>query len=181
MRLVAAILPFVACGCLAEPERHLIPSGYVGYIYIVFGARDGEPAVYDGHTRVYRIPRDGILRTQLLPNLGWSWRPRHSFFFVDSASGKETTEITTEWTSTIDDTDENRSDHSVGIFGRGDGVIGARISGPEDSTQVWSSEAPCSVRYESYLVGTKSDVLGATEDPFKRLDNYLRSRPLPCE
>jgi hypothetical protein len=55
-----------------QPERHVLPIGYRGWVYVVFDSPNGVTTEYDGRRRVYRIPGDGVLVTQARPNDGWS-------------------------------------------------------------------------------------------------------------
>jgi hypothetical protein len=57
--LAAALLLVTFQQGRAEPERHLIPDGYVGWVAIAFGAANGEAPMYEGDARLYRIPRIG--------------------------------------------------------------------------------------------------------------------------
>ena len=54
----------------AEAEIHLIPDGYVGPVAIAFDRDDGESKKYENKTRIYRIPRNGVLRTKFPKNDG---------------------------------------------------------------------------------------------------------------
>jgi hypothetical protein len=56
---------------LSEPEIHLIPTGFMGYIYIFHNVPDGQPLKREARSRVYEIPKDGILRSQSPLNPGW--------------------------------------------------------------------------------------------------------------
>jgi hypothetical protein len=78
---------------LADPEIHLIPHGYAGVVTIVFGAGTGEPGIFEGAARVYRIPEHGILLAKAGPNVGLSpaWR-----FFQETPDG-ERVPITRVW------------------------------------------------------------------------------------
>jgi hypothetical protein len=66
----------------AEPEVHLLPAGYRGPVVIIFGQADGAALEREGRARVYRIPTDGVLRTQFDPNEGWR---APDYFYVDGA------------------------------------------------------------------------------------------------
>ncbi|MFZ0952963.1 MAG: hypothetical protein WAN17_11900 [Candidatus Sulfotelmatobacter sp.] len=43
---------------------YLIPDGYEGHVYIVYGDRDGEPLDEIRGEIIYRIPRSGVLRVR---------------------------------------------------------------------------------------------------------------------
>ena len=65
MKLLAlCVISFAGLQGRADPEIHVIPSGYVGEVTIVFRAAKGEPAAREGDARLYRIPENGILLTQ---------------------------------------------------------------------------------------------------------------------
>ena len=71
MKLLALLaIAFAGLQGRADPEIHLIPSGYVGEVTIVFRAATGESLVREGDARLYRIPENGILLTQAEPNVG---------------------------------------------------------------------------------------------------------------
>ncbi|TMP87883.1 hypothetical protein CWC05_06225 [Pseudoalteromonas ruthenica] len=72
-----------------EPAIYLIPEGYVGSLYIVFNAPNGQPPQYEGNSRVYHIPPSGVLVTQMDANEGWSESSEIKYFSV-SQSGKRT-------------------------------------------------------------------------------------------
>jgi hypothetical protein len=46
------------------PVQCLIPQNYHGEIIIIYDQPHGAPEVYNGNSRVYRIPSNGILFTQ---------------------------------------------------------------------------------------------------------------------
>jgi len=65
----------------AEDEIHLLPDGYEGLVVIVFNRADGQPKEYEGKKRVYRIPGNGILKTQFTEKRGTSkWRDAEYFY-----------------------------------------------------------------------------------------------------
>jgi hypothetical protein len=112
--LMLAVFPLgvISCGQLAEPEIHLIPAGYMGNVYIFHNVPDGEPLIYEGRARVYKIPTDGILRSQGPANQGSILRLQ--YFYVRSDGKRE--RITGYWPTSIHDTAENRADATLGIF-----------------------------------------------------------------
>ena len=69
----------------AEPATHLIPAGFEGPVVILFNDPLGAPAERDGRRRIYRIPENGILRTQFPPNDGWS---RPTYVYVDESGAR---------------------------------------------------------------------------------------------
>jgi hypothetical protein len=87
LALVVAIPPALLLGAIfiwdrAEPEVHLLPVGFRGPVIIVFRQTDGAAPEREGRARLYRIPKDGVLRTAYGPNDGWS---APAYFYVDSS------------------------------------------------------------------------------------------------
>jgi hypothetical protein len=65
------VIPFGGGSGRMESEVHIVPAGYQGMVYIVFNQNDGYPQEYDNNnSRIYRIPRSGILRTKFKANFG---------------------------------------------------------------------------------------------------------------
>ena len=65
-----------------ESEIYLLPNNYRGIIYIIFDQKNGAPKQYENGSRVYVIPRNGILKTQFRFNKGWHQLP--SFYYTTS-------------------------------------------------------------------------------------------------
>jgi hypothetical protein len=169
--LVALIsLTGMCSGQMAEPEIHLIPSGYVGYVYIFHNVPDGEPAQYDARARVYQIPKDGILRSRTPMNDGWHITPQ--YFYVGADGKRE--KITGYWPTSIHDTAENRADPTVGIFAPRTGSLVAFTTKPDGTS---TSEYNCDIQYEMYYVGTKA-VLLTSRDLEKDLHAYVKEHPV---
>jgi hypothetical protein len=66
----------------SEPAIYLIPEDYVGSLYIIFNAPNGEPPKYEGDSRVYKIPLSGVLVTQMDANEGWIENSQIQYFYV---------------------------------------------------------------------------------------------------
>jgi len=69
--IILALSTFVASSSiylyhnfLHSPAQCLIPAGYIGDIYIIYDQPNGSDQEYDGTSRVYRIPANGILLTK---------------------------------------------------------------------------------------------------------------------
>jgi hypothetical protein len=82
------LLTITSCAQEAEDTIRLIPEGYQGTVLIIFNQEDGTPKEYEGGKRVYKIPENGILKTQFKPNYGVQ---KHEFFYVNNKG--ERTEI----------------------------------------------------------------------------------------
>src|SRR5687767_10881838 len=77
-----------SCMNKAEPEIHLIPKGYKGPVIIIFEDKQGEPVKYEDGKRVYKIPLDGVLRTQFKKQLG-NIAPGELKYYNYDAKGRE--------------------------------------------------------------------------------------------
>lgn len=140
-------------------ERFVIPEGYKGDVYVVYGAADGEP-VNEGRGPTYRIPEDGILRVRGPMFRGWT---KTEYFYQRKDGTLE--RIRNFWPSTIHRTPENlANDSDVGVFF-------PRTGGFTDS-------AGCSVKYQLFYVGTKAYLL--TKYERKDIGRYLRDHPVGC-
>lgn len=53
-----------------EPEIHYIPKDFIGVVVLINNDKSGKDKEYQGKTRIYNIPKSGILRTQFKRNLG---------------------------------------------------------------------------------------------------------------
>jgi len=171
LAILLALFALPGCVERAEPATYLVPAGLVGEVYIIFGVPDGEaPETRDGR-RIYRIPSDGVLRTQFGPTYGWS---TPAFFYVGPTE-QDLVAIPQGPGSTIHDTLENRSNPQAEILAYVTGTTAAPVPGSPGS---FSSDAPCSVKYASFFVGTRSQLLDRTS----RLDitEYLKGNPVRC-
>ena len=140
----------------AEPEIHLIPKGYVGWVTIAFRAANGQAAAYEGDARLYRIPSNGILITKAAPNEGDS--PACEFFFEDPEHIR--TPILEFWTTTVHDTEANRVDPSVGIAYQSSGRLRAE-------------KMSCDIEFDNYFVGTKAQLLAAGDEHQLAMSAFL--------
>ena len=125
---LASLLALSACH-YAEPETHLIPEGYTGYVYIVQSDSLGEPEQFDEGRRLYRVPADGLLLTQFGSNDGII---DQQYFYVGEAGASRQ----------ISDRDvAGQADTAVTIQHLSVGVLGET-----------------NVPFEQYFVGTESDM-----------------------
>lgn len=84
IQLFSIILLLSSCISQAEPEIHLIPKGYKGYIIIIFDDKDGTPEKYENGSRVYEIPKDGVLRTRFKQQSGWIPPGKLKYYYQDN-------------------------------------------------------------------------------------------------
>lgn len=57
-----------------DDEIFILEPGFSGSVYVFYQQPNGHPIEYDRGKRIYRIPTNGVLRTQFSVNTGW-----HSF------------------------------------------------------------------------------------------------------
>ncbi len=163
--------------------RFLVPDGYEGDVYVV-QARDGEPSnkTFWG-TVTYRIPQDGILRTQKLSFEGMTWLsyyferhdgsldpiPRYGYYTMNpEESYHERQDSSLEYTlRTYDDwtypTENLANDRAIWQF------------------MIVSSFTDCrggSVPFKHFYVGTKAHLLSK----YRKIDfgRYFRDHPIGC-
>jgi len=170
--LIALVFASSSSGqVLSEPEIHLIPMGFMGYIYIFHNVPDGQPLKREGRARVYEIPKDGILRSQSPLNPGWGSPPQ--YFYVTPDGKRE--KIPGYWPTSIHDTPENRADKTVGIFNPTTGSLSAiQINSDGTSSPIGPT---CDVRFEEYFVGTKVFLI-TSSDLEKDLHAYVKEHPV---
>jgi hypothetical protein len=141
-------------------ERFLIPDGYKGDVYVIYGVRDGETVNKTRWAVTYRIPKDGVLRVQEPMVRTWT-RTEYDY---QTETGK-LEPIRNFWPTTIHRTPENLADD------RGFGVFFPR-SGK------FTSSTGCFVEYQLFYDGTKAHLLRE----YKQLDisAYLKQHPGAC-
>lgn len=54
-----------------EDEIFILENGFSGSVYIFYQRPDGNPPEYDRGKRIYRIPSNGVFKTQFSLNSGW--------------------------------------------------------------------------------------------------------------
>jgi hypothetical protein len=53
-----------------EKEIIIVPKNFKGYILVIFDQKDGEPKSYHEGSRIYKIPQNGVLKSQFSGNYG---------------------------------------------------------------------------------------------------------------
>ncbi|MCF7498515.1 hypothetical protein [Pseudoalteromonas sp. L1] len=117
----------------SEPTIYLIPEGYVGSLYIVFNAPNGEPPKYEGDSRVYNIPPSGVLVTQMDANEGWIESNKIQFFSVSTNGDRKP----------ISEVSESTPDNKRAVY-----FAGLGYSGP-----VYG----CKILNQNFIVGVKEE------------------------
>lgn len=138
----------------AEPEVFTFPDGFTGQAYIVHDSSNLHRVPSIGGARKYVFDSTGIYVTGSEPVQGWL----NQRFYYRRGDGAQSP-ITARWDATIHDTPENRRDTTVGIYFL---RSGERI------------ERGCRVRYTSFFVGRKSDVL--KERGVDELEQYVATQ-----
>ena len=142
-------------------QRYLIPQGYMGDVYVIHGADDGEPEKRIFKEISYRIPRDGILRTQAPIIHGLTTT---AYYYIRADGTLE--RIRYEWYTTISRTPENlANDKDIGIFFPRTG-------------KYRGSNQKCSIEFLQFYVGTKADLLSKNQQT--DLGRYLNEHPINC-
>jgi hypothetical protein len=137
-----------------EPEVFTFPEGFVGQVYVVHDSAVGSPVPTPGGTRRYDFPPSGIFVTSSDPVQGWLSQR----YYYRRPDGTESP-ISARWDTTIDDTRENRTDTTVGVYFLRSGE---------------RSEQGCTVKYTSFFVGRKADVLD--NRGVDSLEHYVATR-----
>jgi len=154
------IFGFAALFISSTKERFLIPDGYKGDVYVVYGSTGGESLNKTRWAVTYRIPKDGVLRVQGPMTRTWT---RTEYDYQMETGNLE--RIRNFWPSTIHPTAENlANDRDIGVFF------------PRAGT--FTDPKGCSVEYQQFYVGTKAHLL----TKYKQLDisAYLQDHPVAC-
>jgi len=145
-------------------EQFLIPEGYKGDVYVVYGKENCEPLTVQEGWVTYRIPRNGILRVCATLDHGWT----KTYYYYEAPNGVRQP-IRGFWPTTIHPTADNLgNDSEFGVyFPRG----GRTTVSPG-----------CSVEFQRFYVGTKHHFL-TTYSPMTAYDfnEYLREHPVGCQ
>ncbi len=162
LTLHSIIVVSVAATLVAIPrQRYLIPEGYMGNIYVIHGVEDGEPEKRTFKEISYRIPRDGILRTQAPIIHGLTTT---AYYYVRPDGSLE--RIRYEWYTTISRTPENlANDKDIGVFFPRTG-------------KYRSNDQKCFVEFLQFYVGTKAYLLSKNQPT--DLVRYLNEHPISC-
>lgn len=161
--------------------RFLVPNGYEGDVYVVYGARDGESPTKArwGRLRSFRIPQDGILRTRETgPGESLTW----SEVYYEARDGS--LEPIDDWTNYY----HERDDGSVGPIRE---VLPATSHPPENPAKdrdmgmfhfrrqfIITDSMGCSVEFAHFYVGTKAHLLSK----YRQIDfgRYVRDHSVGC-
>lgn len=73
----------------SSDDIFLIPNGFKGKIEIIYGKKDGKPKEFEKGWRVYRIPKDGILKTQFELSGNSIKLSESKYYFIDNENKRE--------------------------------------------------------------------------------------------
>jgi|GEM_PF-3816876 hypothetical protein len=82
-----------------DKEIHYIPENFIGSICIIFDQNNGTPVVYKNDYRVYKIPKNGILKSKFKKNTGvvTDEKSVKFYYYKNDATSKEL-----EWNYNLD-------------------------------------------------------------------------------
>ena len=125
---------FFSCNA-GDKEAIIVPKDFKGYIVIIYSQKTGFPSQYDNGKRIYKIPRDGIYKTQLASNNGLRDLPD---FYYEKITPERQLPSYAEF---------DKIPPNVVV-----GFMGARVSANKDY------EGKRLVEYSLYYIGTKDDI-----------------------
>ena len=139
--LLFAIVSLVSGGCqLADHEIIVVPKNYEGYIVMIYGQENGIAEQYEGKSRLYNIPSNGVLLSQFSNNPGWSELPK---FYNGLISKGNEIPFLVEF--------EKIPEDKICAFGGTSGVVNKDLAGNEV------------VRFKIYYVGNKNQIRQSIE------------------
>jgi hypothetical protein len=94
MKLIILALCTVIAGATTFVYRHfthsssicLLPQGYTGDVYIIYDQKNGSTEEYEGNSRVYRIPANGVLLTRFSPE---NYTSDQQYFYLSPTGNKK--------------------------------------------------------------------------------------------
>jgi hypothetical protein len=141
-------------------EAFLIPDGYKGDVYVLYGSRDGEVLNKTRWRLTYRIPSDGILRIQEPEIPRWT---RTKYYYERRDGSLE--RIQNLWLTTVHRTPENLADDKdIGVY--------------FPRTGTFTESTGCSVHYQQFYVGTTAHLLSKHKE--NDLVRYVRDHRGAC-
>ncbi|KAA5536549.1 hypothetical protein F0919_02455 [Taibaiella lutea] len=143
------LLPFFLLISLAsctarEPDIFILPDNFRGGILIIYNQKNGIAPQYHRKSRVYVIPKNGILKTQFSIDSDWSALPQFYYSSISSANR-------IRYVYDAKEIPEN----DVIAFGGSSGVANKDLAGKQV------------IRFATYYIGNKSIV----DTAYQRLED----------
>lgn len=69
-----------------EPDIFILPENFKGGIVVIFNQKNGTAAEYHRKSRVYRIPKNGLLKTQFSFDEDWKNLPQFYYGSISPAN-----------------------------------------------------------------------------------------------
>ena len=71
----------IRCSNDSDGRIVLIPNGYKGIVTIIYGVKDGAKEEFENGKQVFRIPSNGVLKTQFSLDETWINSERIGYFY----------------------------------------------------------------------------------------------------
>jgi hypothetical protein len=85
LTLILCILLIFSCTKKGEDAIYILPEDYTGAVIILYNQQNGAEKEYDNNKRVYKIPENGILKTQFDVDYGRTLLPE---FYYSNDKGQ---------------------------------------------------------------------------------------------
>ncbi len=123
--LVWAVFAFGGGRKKMASETHILPKGFIGQVHIYFNQSNGKEIEYNGKSRIYRIPKSGILKTKFISNSGWIDSKEYLNFFYGNT---DSTNLLHKYISSRDSI-ENIDSNTIIVFEYGIGTVWDKLEG----------------------------------------------------
>ena len=128
---------------IGEHETYIIPNSYKGEVVIFFDMDSGTSEEYEGNTRIYRIPSNGILKTKFKFNKG-SIPIEWIYYFYEDSKTRKKIKLTYIDISNLKG-DSSKINNSIYAFSK---RYGSGLTNHNNQE----------VTYTSFLIGNKRDI-----------------------
>lgn len=135
-----------ACSSKGEDRIYILPSGYTGTVLILFNQSEGETEKYLNGSRVFNIPRSGILKTKFKAEYGRINIPK---FYYKGISEESELHAIVDW--------KNFDNGIISASLPSIGKVYKKLDGSEF------------VEYEFFFIGTKEQIENYSEE-FNKAD-----------
>lgn len=81
------LIVFALFGCNnGEREIIIVPENFKGYVLVIFDQKNGTSKSYHEGSRIYKIPQNGVLKSQFLGNYGSVGIPEYYYKEINANS-----------------------------------------------------------------------------------------------